>query len=115
MWTGTATYPGSTPASDEDIDFELYCSGIDDDDPSHPGKNFTLRWGDPVCCVANPGGCDGSHVPSSSSTCDPFNLIFGPFTLSTGDLTCNACQDYDPEQMEVEYGTYYIIITETTP
>src|SRR3990167_8532478 len=92
-------------------------------DPNNPFAHFSLTWypGYKTCCSGNSGGCDGVYLPiAGSSTCTPLSLVFGPFSLSRGEATCNACWDFnDPsigppnEDPPPPYtGEYYIAITE---
>ena len=88
-------------------------------DPAHPFAHLTLNWFDDAlykkCCAANSAGCDGVYYPDPLlSTCVPLNLVYGPFKLSVGELTCNACYAAG-SPMPPAYpmlGTYYIAVTE---
>ena len=42
-------------------------------------------------CTSSCGGCGSSPQVPSSGTCNPFKLIFGPYLVSTFDLTCFQC------------------------
>jgi hypothetical protein len=92
-------------------------------DPSNPFNHFSLEWaaGYKLCCAGNPGGCNAVHLPiDEACTCTPLSVAFGPFELSVGELTCNACWDYnDPNMAAIPpaayppwSGEYFIAITE---
>lgn len=68
-------------------------------DPADPFAGFDLTWYPDAlyktCCSANSLGCDGVYEPDDAlSDCDPLELVYGPFTFSTGELSCAAC--YSP-------------------
>jgi len=47
------------------------------------------------------------HPDPDLSTCDPFSLVFGPYTMINTDLVCGVCGASTDES-----GTFYITITE---
>lgn len=110
---GLPRWRGSTTVTRQGVsvtlEFAIYCASGDDDVPSYPGKNVTLDFHNNMCCVANSNGC-GTYLPvAADSTCQPLSLVFGPFVLATGDLTCRLC--YDPLSGPPN-GQYYLVITE---
>jgi hypothetical protein len=50
-----------------------------------------------------------SVYPNKGSTCEPLNLIYGPFALSPGDLDCSPCY---PVLSGPATGSYYLVVTE---
>lgn len=112
-WRGTAQYPHYDTGTIAVLWTLLCASGADAQDESHPGKNFEL-YTDDTACFVGPGGT-GPFVPiAADSSCDPLQLVFGPFTLTWSDLTCNACfQAGTPEPPDTDSsGQYYIVITD---
>ena len=109
FWSGTLSWDdgGTPPTLSQDLGFKLVCGGDEGDDDA-PGEYWTLEKIDPAsasCCTT---GC-GPINPLTTSTCDPINLVFGPFTMEDSDLTCNAC--YAPLAGPAS-GTYYITVTD---
>jgi hypothetical protein len=115
-----------TDGSSEYAEFKWYLE-CGTHDPADPFAHFSLNWypGYKDCCSGNDGGCDGVHLPIAASECTALKLRFGPFVLSVGELTCNACWDAnDPDVSTVPpppvwdpplTGEYYIEITEAAP
>lgn len=92
-------------------------------DTNCTGQNITLnvtsncaRLDDPLSgTLCTGGGCTLRPLPTS--TCEPLNLIFGPFYYGDTMLACAAC--YDPAIPMPPYtnprvGKYYIVITEAS-
>lgn len=106
---GTPSWDGVGVGTDMDsFSLVLRCIYSGSQEASHPGQNFSL--------AVNGGGSSGSCCrtgcflsPLSTSTCDPLNLIFGPFSMASSDLVCDAC--YDPLVGPVS-GEYYIVVTD---
>lgn len=98
----------SVPNSTNKARFTLGCSSADTDNPA---DNFQLQFaaGYRTCCAGNPGGCTASHTPTDASSCSPLSLVFGPFILSTGELTCDWCHDPGTGP---NTGDYYLVVTE---
>jgi len=114
-WEGTAKYPKKTSGQFEDVAFRLICQTNNDDDPDHPGKNFSLEITNGKCCNPNlPNNCNTTFLPiAEDSTCDPFSLEFGPFKLESSDLNCSACYNVmEGPPGAPASGQYYIRITE---
>jgi hypothetical protein len=105
-WTGHIHATGEN-AIEHTLIFYLGCES--EDLSAAECQNFVLRR--PVgsnCCVANPALCTAAR-PTAASTCDPFYLVFGPYSLTWGDLACTLC--YNPMALP-ESGSYYVAITE---
>lgn len=91
--------------------------------PADPFAHFSLEWHPDYidCCHGNVStGCETVFQPLPDvSTCSTaLSLVFGPFKLSKGELSCNACYDagyplLDPTSL-FSIGEYYIAITEST-
>jgi hypothetical protein len=107
----------TTSGSSNYCDFRWYLE-CGTHDPADPFAHFSLNWfpGYKNCCSGNSAGCDGVYYPDElASTCTPLSLVFGPFALSVGELTCHACYDAgDPMPPTPPMtGEYYIAITES--
>jgi len=106
-----------TGGSSKYSDFKWYLECATHD-PADPFGHFSLNWypGYKLCCSGNSSGCDGVYYPDEmSSTCSPLSLVFGPFVLSVGELTCNACYDAGTPMPPSSFdtGEYYIVLTES--
>lgn len=106
-WEGTLTIPPVYPSSgvEQDLFFILRCESYGDTDEAWPGRNFNLENVYRACCKT---GC-GPIQPLTTSTCDPINLVFGPFEMRNDDFLCFAC--YSPFSGPTP-GYYYIVVTE---
>jgi hypothetical protein len=127
-WYGEIDVPAWGGGSSETMTFDVRCAQSGDDDPEWPGKNFTLDFGT-RCCDANSNGC-GTYQPiADKSSCNSFQLKFGPFVLTSGDLNCRACwqpntpvdpgtlmndcMNDDPAKNDPNCeGQYYLLLTE---
>lgn len=88
-------------------------------DPNCSGQNINLnvvsgcaKLSDPaIGTLCTGAGC--TVKPIAGSTCDPLNLIYGPFYYGYTMLGCPAC--YSPYFPSVpDYGMYYIVVTEAS-
>lgn len=121
-WYGEVTVPATAAPQnglDTDFAFELKCGSSNDDDPSWPGRNFTLTYV-AGCTNANTAGAGPYQPIAERSTCVPFSLLFGPFYLRCDDMTCYACwSPRNPANMMLACdetnpavcGRYYILVT----
>lgn len=102
-WEGTAALPTSG-GSTVDQKFFLECTA--QADPDNPFSIFQLTPDSIVQC-----GCQFVstvlHPDPDLSTCEPFSLVFGPYTLVNTDLTCFVCSSSGDTS-----GEFYITITE---
>lgn len=83
--------------------WKLQCGSYD---PAHPTDHFTLIMDSPQVCCATP--CPALTPDPDLSTCDPLNLVFGPYSL-TGGLNCFVC-DHNP--LDPLSGEFYVVISE---
>lgn len=98
-WKGTINGSGGAV-----FNLQLKCDQTED--PDCTGQNWTLNI---ISGCATGIGIGDDFKPISSSTCEPFRLVFGPFTVSVWDLDCSPCGN---EPGEGEEGTFYIEITD---
>jgi len=114
-WYGTTNVTGAVGDGYNGVTVKveafLSCDFDDDHNLDWPGHNWVLVLeyddGENTCCAANQTLCNGD-VAAVTSTCDPLNLVFGPYLLTLGDLACYLC--YNPASAP-NSGTYYAVVT----
>jgi len=107
-WVGTVKVTGGNGVEITFV-FTLACSTALSHETDWPGHNWVLgmQINDGDCCVVNEALCE-SAVALQSSTCDPLNLVFGPYGLTIGDLACFLC--YNPGSAP-NTGSFYLVVT----
>lgn len=114
-WYGFTNVTGANSVTVK-VEAFLTC-GMGDYDDETQGDNFTLTllFDESVgaCCAANQALC--LSAPSivggeGATTCDPLNIVFGPYSLVSVD--CYLC--YNPGDLSVSNGNYWATITEST-
>jgi hypothetical protein len=97
------------------FDISIKCDG-NGEDTECTGQNIRLEL---ISQCAEVGGfvCSTSCTayPTTDSSCEPLNLIFGPYLLKSTMLACSACYGPGfPMPGEPTEGEFYIVITETS-
>lgn len=114
-WYGEVNVP-ATSNGGLSIDLEFYITCSDTDDDTTAGANFALFFAGAgeSCTSANTNG-NGPYYPiADQSTCEPFSLLFGPFSLVL--LDCSLCwgsgTPLSPSGSDSDRcGRYYIRVT----
>lgn len=87
-------------------------------DSNCTGQNINLNVVSGCARLDDPSSgalCTGSGCtlkPLAGSTCEPLNLVYGPFYYGPTMLACSAC--YTPYSELTLMGKYYIVVTEAS-
>lgn len=121
-WRGSMTVPQVDGTGSHTFNWCLACAAGDDRDPDWPGRNFTLSECPGTGCF--PTWSIPLQPIAELSSCDPLELVFGPFQVTWSVLTCFLCYDPtepdcdpgsfppgDPDQPECD-GEFYLMVTE---